>query len=79
MHSSCQRLKLLKNKVSEICDKKQLKIVPEIIAVTKTFPFNDIIPLLEIGHNHFGENKVQEAEKKWKNILKIREFFILIK
>ena len=68
MHSSCQRLKLLKNKVSEICDKKQLKIVPEIIAVTKTFPFNDIIPLLEIGHNHFGENKVQEAENKWNNV-----------
>ena len=68
MHSSNQRLSIVKNKIKEICDRKQLKIVPEIIVVTKTFSFNDIIPLLETGHNHFGENKVQEAENKWGNI-----------
>tara|TARA_B100001778_G_C18593776_1_gene633559 strand:+ start:158 stop:805 length:648 start_codon:yes stop_codon:yes gene_type:complete len=37
----------------------------EIIAVSKTFPIEHIVPLIEHGHCHFGENKVQEAEKKW--------------
>ena len=63
-----QKLNLVKNKVKEILDRKQLKIIPEIIAVTKTFPLNKIIPLLETGHIHFGENKIQEAESKWPQI-----------
>ena len=41
---------------------------PEIIAVSKTFPLEHIKPLVDHGHIHFGENKVQEAEKKWKLI-----------
>ncbi len=40
----------------------------EIIAVSKTFTLDHIKPLIHHGHKHFGENKVQEAEKKWKNI-----------
>ena len=40
----------------------------EIIAVSKTFPLEHIKPLVDHGHIHFGENKVQEAEKKWKLI-----------
>ena len=68
MHMCVQRLNLVKNKVKEILDRKQLKIIPEIIAVTKTFPLNKIIPLLETGHIHFGENKIQEAESKWPQI-----------
>ena len=68
MHATQQRLNSVKNKVKEICSRKQLKIIPEIVAVSKTFSFNDILPLIEIGHNHFGENKIQEAEKKWINI-----------
>ena len=63
-----QKLNLVKNKVKEIIDKKQLKTIPEIIAVTKTFPLNKITPLLEIGHIHFGENKIQEAESKWPEV-----------
>ena len=39
-----------------------------IIAVSKTFPIDIIKPLIEIGHTHFGENKVQEADFKWSNI-----------
>ena len=35
---------------------------------TKTFPIEHISPLIKFGHNHFGENKVQEAENKWKLI-----------
>ena len=65
MHSSVQRLNVIKNKVNEIIQKKQLKTTPQIIAVTKTFTLDKITPLLEMGHIHFGENKVQEAEKKW--------------
>ena len=42
--------------------------MPIIIAVCKTFPESEIIPLIEYGHNHFGENKVQEALNKWKNL-----------
>ena len=60
-----QRLNTVKNHVKEILDKKQLKIAPQIIAVTKTFPIEKIIPLIEIGHLHFGESKFQEAESKW--------------
>ena len=37
----------------------------KIVAVTKTFEYNLIKPLVEYGHNHFGENKVQEAQAKW--------------
>jgi pyridoxal phosphate enzyme (YggS family) len=37
----------------------------KIVAVTKTFEYNLIKPLVEHGHNHFGENKVQEAQAKW--------------
>ena len=65
MHSNVKRLNLIKNKVKEILSIKQLQIKPEIIAVSKTFPVNQITPLLDIGHIHFGENKIQEAESKW--------------
>ena len=63
-----QRLKLVQNKIKEIIDKKQLKTIPQIVAVTKTWPISKIIPLLEMGHIHFGENKIQEAEIKWLDI-----------
>ena len=42
--------------------------LPVVIAVSKTFPDSEIIPLIEYGHNHFGENKVQEALNKWTNL-----------
>jgi len=45
-----------------------LKDSTKIIAVSKTFSIDHIKPLINQGHIHFGENKVQEAEKKWKNI-----------
>ena len=70
MHASLRQLNLVQNKVNDIINKKQLKIVTKIIVVTKTFPLNKIIPLLEHGHTHFGENKIQEAEHKWTGIKK---------
>ena len=39
-----------------------------IVAVTKTFTLDKIKPLIDFGHNHFGENKVQEARYKWLNV-----------
>ena len=43
----------------------------EIIAVSKTFSKDHIAPLIDYGHKHFGENKVQEAEKKCTDIKKL--------
>ena len=68
MHASEQNLRTIENKVKEIIDKKQLKTNPQIIAVTKTWPMDEITPLLEMGHIHFGENKIQEAEQKWLDV-----------
>jgi len=65
MHSTLEQLNLIKNKVNDIINKKQLNTRPKIIVVTKTFSLNNITPLLQSGHNHYGENKIQEAEKKW--------------
>ena len=48
----------------EIIDKKNVKLV----AVTKTFPINHILPIINEGHTDFGENKVQEAVEKWTSI-----------
>ena len=68
MHTSSQKLTLIKNKINKIISQKQLKTNPEIIVVTKTFSLNHIIPLVESGHIHFGENKIQEAENKWSEV-----------
>ena len=70
MHTSLQKLTLVKIKVNEIIKQKQLKTNPTIIVVTKTFSLNQITPLIESGHIHFGENKVQEAESKWIDVKK---------
>ena len=40
----------------------------QIVAVSKTFPMNKILPLINHGHKHFGENKVQESIEKWTSI-----------
>ena len=68
MHSSLEKLTLVKNKVNQIIHEKQLKISPNIVVVTKTFSLDKINPLIESGHIHFGENKIQEAESKWTEV-----------
>ena len=70
MHSSVQKLTLVKSKVNEIIKQKQLKTDPTIIVISKTFSLEKIKPLLDNGHIHFGENKIQEAEDKWSEIKK---------
>ena len=68
MHTTLEKFNRVKNKVNEIVNEKQLKTYPKIIVVTKTFPLNKIMPLLENGHIHYAENKIQEAESKWIDI-----------
>tara|TARA_X000001036_G_C20631294_1_gene787306 strand:- start:615 stop:1283 length:669 start_codon:yes stop_codon:yes gene_type:complete len=68
MHESLEKLTLIKNKVNEIINKKQLNTNPKIVVVTKKFSLDKIKPLLESGHTHFGENKIQEAEEKWSGV-----------
>ena len=50
--------------------KKSLDKLPKIIAVSKTFDIQNILPLIDYGHLDFGENKVQEAIEKWTDIKK---------
>ena len=54
MHQNLKQLNLIKSKVNEIIIQKQLKINPNIIVVTKTFPIDKIIPIIETGHIHYG-------------------------
>ncbi len=58
------------NKIQADISKQALNLEgsAKIIAVSKTFPIDHIEPLINHGHIHFGENKVQEAEKKWKTV-----------
>ena len=68
MHICLKQLNLVEDQVNKIINQKQLKTHPKIIVVTKTFSLNKIIPLIESGHVHFGENKIQEAENKWDKV-----------
>ena len=54
------------NIISSEIDLKKKK--SKIIAVSKTFPINSVLPLIKHGHIHYGENKVQEAKEKWASI-----------
>ena len=70
MHNILDNYNFIKNKINEIVIKKQLKTNPQIVAVTKTFSIDKINPLINVGHNHFGENKLQEAIAKWTDVKK---------
>lgn len=66
MHHTESNLIEIQNKIKSKIDNLNLpSYKPKIIAVSKTFSEQDITPLLNYGHNDFGENKVQEAKKKW--------------
>jgi pyridoxal phosphate enzyme (YggS family) len=71
MHNVVERLIAIRSKIKELLIKNNSKNKDlNIIIVCKTFSMDKILPLIEIGHVHFGENKVQEAELKWKEIKK---------
>ena len=62
MHKSIHNLTLINNQIKLKFDQRENL---NIIAVSKTFPISQIDPLINHGHIHFGENKVQEAVDKW--------------
>ena len=69
MHQSVKNIIDLNNKVNQkIQELNYTNYNPKIIAVSKTFSMDNILPLIEYGHQHFGENKVQEAYAKWVEI-----------
>ena len=70
MHVTIKNLLNIKSKVKQKVKDKNSDQIPQIIAVSKTFKLNHINPLIEYGHIHFGENKVQEAMDKWFEIKK---------
>ena len=66
MHITVKNLLNISEKVKTKFDtSNKLVKLPEIIAVSKTFKIEYILPVLNHGHIHFGENKVQEAVQKW--------------
>ena len=61
------------NKIKSYIDRQKLVKPTNIIAVSKTFQISHIQPLIDFGHNHFGENKVQEASAKWTQIKNLKK------
>ena len=69
MHEIIKNLESVKHKINEkIKISEENTKQPTIIAISKTFSLDQINPLIEVGHIHFGENKVQEAVEKWTDI-----------
>ena len=71
MHSTVKNLLDIKNNIKIHLNKLNINNNPKIVAVSKTFKIDKILPLIEYGHNDYGENKVQEALEKWTEIKKI--------
>jgi pyridoxal phosphate enzyme (YggS family) len=61
------------NKIKANITKVDINNTANIVAVSKTFPLEHVMPLVNYGHIHFGENKVQEADAKWSVIKKSRK------
>ena len=70
MHQTVKNLLNIQSKVKQNLEINNLKEEPNIIAVSKTFNLDHIMHLIDHGHMHYGENKVQEAIEKWSEIKK---------
>ena len=70
MHSTVKNLLDIKNNIKIHLNKLNINNNHEIVAVSKTFKIDKILPLIEYGHSDYGENKVQEALEKWTEIKK---------
>ena len=68
MHQTVKNLLNIQTKVKQKLQENSSLKVPNIIAVSKTFKLDHIIHLIQHGHTHYGENKVQEAVEKWENL-----------
>jgi pyridoxal phosphate enzyme (YggS family) len=73
MNTIVERYNKIKSNIISLKPNKPVNI----IAVSKTFPLTHIRPLVDYGHTHFGENKVQEAISKWKDVKKEKNNIIL--
>jgi len=70
MHNTVKNLLDIQDNIKNYLNKLNINNNPKIVAVSKTFEINKILPLIEYGHIDFGENKVQEAVEKWTEIKK---------
>ena len=71
MHNTVKNLINIENNIKNHLNKLKINNNPKIVAVSKTFKIDKILPLIEHGHLDYGENKVQEAIEKWTEIKKI--------
>ena len=65
MHNCVTNLINIKNNIEVNLKNLNINNKTKIIAVSKTFKIDKILPLIDYGHIDFGENKVQEAVEKW--------------
>ena len=66
MHTTIKNLDQINKEINQIIKEQNYKnYLPQVIAVSKTFKHDNIMPLVNYGQLHFGENKVQEAIEKW--------------
>ena len=70
MHNTVKNLLDIDNNIKVYLNKLNINNNPKIVAVSKTFKIDKILPLIEYGHIDYGENKVQEAVEKWTEIKK---------
>ena len=74
MHQTVENLLSIQSSIkSKLLQLNEKNKIPKIIAVSKTFKIDHILPLIEYGHLDYGENKVQEAIEKWTDIKKQNE------
>ena len=70
MHNTVKNLLDIENNIKIYLGKLNINKNPKVVAVSKTFKIDKILPLIEHGHVDYGENKVQEAVEKWTEIKK---------
>ena len=68
MHDTIKNYKHIISLIKSKLEDQKIDKLPKIIAVSKTFGIENILPLIEYGHLDYGENKVQEALDKWSEI-----------
>jgi len=73
MHNSVQKYKDIISAIDKKLEEQKINFTPKVIAVSKTFELEKIMPLIEYGHLDYGENKVQEAINKWSEIKKKKQ------
>jgi len=71
MHNTVKNLFNIENNIKTHLNKLNINKKPKIVAVSKTYKIDKILPLIEYGHLDYGENKVQEAIEKWTDIKRI--------